>query len=97
LGVHGGPCSKSRSVVLWLAKQVVKRHFAAYKRLYNASLKGQKMDIDEIRAALADRRLDIVSEGSGVHRSTIARIRDGKTVPTFYVVQKLVAYFEANK
>jgi predicted transcriptional regulator len=55
------------------------------------------MDIDEIRAALADRRLDIVSEGSGVHRSTIARIRDGKTVPTFYVVQKLVAYFKANK
>jgi predicted transcriptional regulator len=58
---------------------------------------GKGMDIDEIRATLADRRLDIVSEGSGVHRSTIARIRDGKTVPTFYVVQKLVAYFEANK
>jgi transcriptional regulator with XRE-family HTH domain len=54
------------------------------------------VDIDEIRAKLADRRLDIVSEGCGVHRSTIARIRDGKTVPTYYVLQKLAAYFEAN-
>ena len=54
------------------------------------------MDIDEIRAKLADRRLDIVSEGANVHRSTIARLRDGKTVPTYYVLKKLAAYFRAN-
>ena len=54
------------------------------------------MDIDEIRAKLADRRLDIVSEGTGLHRSTIARIRDGKTVPTYYAMQKIAAYFEVN-
>jgi transcriptional regulator with XRE-family HTH domain len=58
--------------------------------------KGKSMDIDEIRAKLADRRLDIVSEGTGLHRSTIARIRDGKTVPTYYALQKIAAYFEVN-
>lgn len=54
------------------------------------------MNIDEIRSKLADRRLDIVSEGTGLHRSTIARIRDGKTVPTYYVLRKIIAYLEAT-
>tara|TARA_R110002126_G_scaffold3509_3_gene20103 strand:+ start:1611 stop:1778 length:168 start_codon:yes stop_codon:yes gene_type:complete len=55
------------------------------------------VDIDEIRAKLADRRVHIVAEITGVHRSTIARIRDGKTVPTYYVLRKIIAYLEVNK
>lgn len=37
------------------------------------------MDIIKMRRMLADRRLDVVSEATGVHVNTIARIRDGKT------------------
>lgn len=54
------------------------------------------MDIDEIKRKLEDRRLDVVSEKTGIHRSTIARIRDGKSVPTYHVMRKLAEYLEAN-
>ena len=54
------------------------------------------MDIDEIKAKLATRRLDVTAEATGIHRSTIARIRDGKTVPTYYVLRKIIAYLEAT-
>jgi len=64
--------------------------------LCSTAKEGHIVKIDEIRAKLADRRLDIISDETGIHRSTIARIRDGKTVPTYYVMQKLSAYFEAN-
>lgn len=54
------------------------------------------IELDNIKHKLADRRLDVVSDATGIHRSTIARVRDGKTVPTYYVMQKLAAYFEVN-
>lgn len=54
------------------------------------------MDIDEIRRKLKDRRLDVVSERTGIHRSTIARVRDNTTEPTHYIVQKLATYLEEN-
>ncbi len=50
------------------------------------------MTIDEIRAALKDRRLDMVSEGAGVHRSTVARVRDGRGNPGYDVIKRLSDY-----
>lgn len=35
-------------------------------------------ELEWIRGALADRRLDKVSEATGLHPNTIAMIRDGK-------------------
>lgn len=55
------------------------------------------IDLDNIKRKLHDRRLDIVAEATGLHRSTIARIRDGEQKnPTYYVMQNLAAYFEVN-
>jgi transcriptional regulator with XRE-family HTH domain len=61
--------------------------------------KGANMniEIDHIKRSLADRRLDIVSDATGVSRSTLARIRDGRQEnPTYFILRKLAAYFEAN-
>lgn len=53
------------------------------------------MDLDQIKRALADRRLDVVSSATNIHRNTIARIRDGhSTSPTYYVLRKLSDYLE---
>lgn len=55
------------------------------------------MTLDELKAALADRRLDIVSEATGLHRSTIARVRDGlQPNPTYYVIRKLTEYLTGS-
>ena len=52
------------------------------------------MTLDQIIAALKDRRLDIVSKATGLHRETLRRIRDGLAVaPTHDTVEKLRAYF----
>jgi len=51
------------------------------------------LTIDKIRAMLADRRLDIVSEATGVHRNTLARIRSGENEnPHYDTIVKLSAY-----
>lgn len=56
------------------------------------------IDLDNIKRKLHDRRLDIVAEATGLHRSTIARIRDGEQKnPTYYVLEKLSAYLEENQ
>lgn len=56
------------------------------------------MTKDEIQRLLADRRLDVVSDATGVHRSTIAKIRDGKQEnPTVTVLQRLSDYLEGNR
>lgn len=53
------------------------------------------MDIDKIRQLLADRRLDIVSDTTGVHVNTISRIRDGKTKnPSYRAFEALRKYLE---
>ena len=55
------------------------------------------MTLDEIRKALADRRIDKVMVATGLSRTTIAEIRDGKNLnPTLETVEKLVRYFRAN-
>jgi len=49
--------------------------------------------LDWIKSALADRRVSIVSEKTGLHPNTIARIRDGKNEnPTLETLNKLAVY-----
>ena len=56
------------------------------------------LTLAEIRTALADRRLKVVAKATGLHVTTIARIRDGVSVdPKSSVVAALSAYLEARK
>jgi hypothetical protein len=56
------------------------------------------MNIDKMKRLLADRRLDIVSEATGVHVNTIARIRDGKTDnPSHKSFEALRRYLENDQ
>jgi DNA-binding Xre family transcriptional regulator len=51
------------------------------------------LTLDDIKRLLADRRLDIVSSATGVHRNTLAAIRDGKNDnPTLRTLQSLSDY-----
>ena len=56
------------------------------------------LTLTEIRTALADRRLNVVAKATGIHVTTIARIRDGVSLdPKSSVVAALSAYREARK
>jgi hypothetical protein len=56
------------------------------------------LTLTEIRTALADRRLNVVAKATGIHVTTIARIRDGVSLdPKSSVVAALSAYLEARK
>ena len=56
------------------------------------------LTLEQIRTALADRRLNVVAKATGIHVTTIARIRDGSTLdPKSSVVAALSAYLEARK
>ena len=51
------------------------------------------LDLDEIRAKLADRRLDVVADATGLHRNTLSSIRSGKIDnPSYAAVKKLSDY-----
>jgi transcriptional regulator with XRE-family HTH domain len=51
------------------------------------------LTLEEIKHALRDRRLDIVSEQTGIHRATISRIRnDDNANPTYAVIKTLSDY-----
>jgi N-acetylmuramic acid 6-phosphate (MurNAc-6-P) etherase len=55
------------------------------------------LDLETIRAKLADRRLSVISEATGLHRNTIARVKDGtQPNPTYYVLSRLSDYLEAR-
>jgi len=49
------------------------------------------MTLHQIREALTDRRLDVVSSATGLNRNTIARIRDGKAVDPAYATVKALS------
>lgn len=54
-------------------------------------------ELEWIRMGLADRMPSRVSEKTGLHRNTIAAIRDGKlTNPTIATLQSLAAYLKAD-
>lgn len=51
------------------------------------------LTIDKIKSMLADRRLDVVSRETGLHRNTLAAIRDGKhRNPTYKTMKCLSEY-----
>ena len=55
------------------------------------------MTLDQIRAALKDRRTDKVAEGTGLHYNTIREIRDNPEAnPTWRVLQALNKYLESS-
>lgn len=55
------------------------------------------LNIHQIRQALADRRLDKVSEATGLHRNTLSAIRDGRHEnPTYETIRKLSDYLSAS-
>jgi transcriptional regulator with XRE-family HTH domain len=49
------------------------------------------MTLDKIMGALADRRLDVVSEATGVHRNTLSAIRSGKLKNPSYATVKAIS------
>jgi DNA-binding XRE family transcriptional regulator len=54
-------------------------------------------DLEVLRAMLADRRIGMVADASGVSRPTIYRILNDRDYnPTIETVQKLAAYFSAT-
>jgi transcriptional regulator with XRE-family HTH domain len=56
------------------------------------------LEPDIIRKKLADRRLSLVAEATGLHVNTIANVRDAKIEnPTYYVLRKLSDYLEAQE
>ena len=57
--------------------------------------KGHNMlTLDKIKHLLEDRRLDVVSRATGIHRNTLSGIRDGRaTNPTYDTIRKLSEYF----
>lgn len=55
------------------------------------------MSIDQLRRALADRRIPVIAERTGIHHNTIAAIRDGLTKdPSHRVVSALVDYLRGG-
>ncbi len=53
------------------------------------------MTPEEIRSALKDRRLDMVSNATGLHVNTIRKIRDGKSTNSRYeTIVILTKYLE---
>lgn len=56
------------------------------------------MTLDEIRAALADRRLTAVSEATGVHRNTLSQIRSGRLLnPSYETIARLSDYLGGRR
>lgn len=52
------------------------------------------MTLVQIRWCLEDRKLDVVSRKTGVHRNTLASIRDGRNEnPTLRTLEALSDYF----
>ena len=51
------------------------------------------MTVDQIAEALQDRRLPKVAAATGIHHTTLAKIRDRQTVdPSHRVITTLTAY-----
>jgi hypothetical protein len=53
------------------------------------------IEIDEIKRQLRARRISEISAETGIHRNTLARLRDRDDYnPTYYLLARLAAYFE---
>lgn len=55
------------------------------------------LTLDQIRAALRDRRLAKVAEATGLHYNTIREVRDNPNAnPTYKVIKVLSDYLEGR-
>lgn len=54
------------------------------------------MRLDDIRAGLRDRRLQVVADAIGVHVNTLRALRDGKADPSASTLEKVAAYLEGR-
>jgi len=55
------------------------------------------MTVEQIRQALADRRLSVVAEQTGISYGTLYNIREGKNDnPGAKIMQQLAAYLEGT-
>jgi DNA-binding Xre family transcriptional regulator len=55
------------------------------------------MTVEQVAKALKDRRMDMVSDATGLHENTIRAIRDGHTKdPSFGTMQRLCDYLEGK-
>lgn len=51
------------------------------------------MTLEQIRAALADRRISMVAQATGLHVNTVIEVRDSlKANPTYRVIKALSDY-----
>lgn len=56
------------------------------------------MTVEQVSEALKDRRIDKVADATGLHRTTVVAIRDGKVKdPSFGTMQRLSEYLEGKK
>ena len=56
------------------------------------------MTIEQIRVALRDRRISMVSVSTGLHYNTIKSVRDNESAnPSYKVLKALSDYFEGTK
>lgn len=54
------------------------------------------MDIEWIRQGLADRRIPVVSERTGLSEPTIRAVRDGAKNPTLNTIERLASYLKGE-
>lgn len=53
------------------------------------------LQLEQIKRALWDRRIDVIARETGIHRNTIAAIRSGRvTNPRYETMRKLSAYIQ---
>ena len=49
-------------------------------------------ELDELRQLLADRNLQAVARGAGVHPNSLYRLMAGSTSPKYETVRRVMAY-----
>lgn len=54
------------------------------------------LTLEQVKERLKDRRLDMVSESTGLSVGTVARVRDGKGDPTLKTLAALSDYLEGR-
>lgn len=55
------------------------------------------LDLDEIRAKLADRRLNVVADATGLHRNTVSDIASGRIINPSYLAVKALSDYLTGK
>lgn len=66
--------------------------------IYKKEEKSDMMTLDEIRHAMRDRRLDILSDATGISRQTLHEIRSNPDAnPRYETLKALSDYLEQNR